>query len=64
VNVVYTVVPVSANSCLGEPEVITVTIKSEPVGADDTDNACSDEVLNYDLQANVNAVNGQSSDFS
>jgi PKD repeat protein len=53
----------AANSCSNVQNVI-VNIKPEPVGADDTDNACSDESFDYDLQANIDAGNAVSSDFS
>ncbi|GAH34530.1 unnamed protein product, partial [marine sediment metagenome] len=53
----------AANDCNNVQDVI-VNINPEPVGADDTDNTCSNLALNYDLQANIDGVNGVSSDFS
>ena len=50
VDVVYTVVPVSANSCLGDPEVITITINPEPViTTGQATAACSDNALDYEI---------------
>jgi hypothetical protein len=42
VNVVYTVVPVSAAGCQGNPFTVTLTINPEPVVADQTSTICSD----------------------
>lgn len=64
--VVYTVTPTDdTNGCVGAPFEIQVTVKSEPRGQDDTRTVCSDEVINYDLQANINALggNGMTSSF-
>jgi hypothetical protein len=65
-DVVYTVTPSSsAGGCVGTPFVITITIYSEPVGINDTDDVCSDVAFNYDLQNNVNVLgNGMTSNFS
>ena len=42
-NVTYTVVPVSATGCLGDPKVITITINPQPVVSNTLDAAiCSD----------------------
>ena len=42
---------------------MTVTVHSEPVGTDDVAAVCSDVALAYDLQANVTAGNGMTSNF-
>ncbi len=64
-TVVYTVTPVGANSCAGDPFTITITVDPEPVGVNHTDAICSDELLAYDLQNNVNILgNGQLATFS
>jgi large repetitive protein len=44
-NVVYTVVPVSAAGCLGNPFTVTVTVNPEPVVANQIVAACSDSPL-------------------
>ncbi|MFZ5973667.1 MAG: PKD-like domain-containing protein, partial [Bacteroidota bacterium] len=49
VDVEYTITPVSLAGCAGDPFTVTVTVNPEPVGANDTDIVCSDEVLNYTL---------------
>lgn len=56
VNVVYTVTPVSASGCLGDPFTVTVTVDPEPVGANSTITKCSDEVLGVTLTTNAAAV--------
>ena len=62
--VVYTVTPTGSNGCAGDDFTVTVTVQSEPVGTDDTDNSCSGEAFDYDLQANVTAGNGMTANFS
>ncbi|MCM0041751.1 MAG: hypothetical protein NBV61_03175, partial [Algoriphagus sp.] len=44
-NVVYTVVPVSAAGCLGNPFTVTVTVNPEPVVVNQTRTVCSDSPL-------------------
>jgi hypothetical protein len=44
-NVIYTVVPVSAAGCLGNPFTVTVTVNPEPVVANQIVTACSDSPL-------------------
>jgi hypothetical protein len=51
VDVEYTVVPVSADGCEGDPFTVTVTVKPEPVVANLTDGACSDEAIGVQLPA-------------
>ncbi len=64
-DVVYTVTPTGINGCVGNPFDITITVQPEPLGANDTDVECSDIMLTYDLQNNVNSLgNGVSSDFT
>ncbi len=45
VNVVYTVVPVSATGCQGNPFTVTVTVYPEPVVTNQNITACSDTIL-------------------
>ncbi|MBS1978980.1 MAG: T9SS type A sorting domain-containing protein, partial [Bacteroidetes bacterium] len=55
VNVVYTVTPVSTLGCLGDVFAVTVPIKPEPRGWNDTRTICGNTVVGYDLQnSNVN----------
>lgn len=62
--VVYTVIPTGTNGVLGDPFTITVTVRSEPVGANDAVTVCSDIAANYDLQNNLNTLgNGQTATF-
>ncbi|MCB0610371.1 MAG: PKD domain-containing protein, partial [Lewinella sp.] len=49
VDVIYTVVPVSADGCEGNAFTVTVTIQPEPVVAFQTLTVCSDEVLGLNL---------------
>ncbi len=61
VNVVYTVIPQSAEGCSGSPETITVTVKSEPRGWNATASTCSDVAFSYNIQtANINTAPGNS----
>jgi hypothetical protein len=62
VDVVYTIVPVSAAGCEGEPFTVTVTVNPEPLGANDVASTCSDIALNVDLQGDI--TNGISSNFT
>ncbi len=51
VNVVYTVVPVSAAGCEGNPADITIVVKPEPViTPGQTENACSGNALDFEIQ--------------
>ncbi len=56
VNVVYTVTPVSADNCLGDPFTVTVTINPEPIGNPVTTTRCSDEQVNVTLSTSGAAV--------
>jgi large repetitive protein len=56
VNVVYTVVPVSANGCLGEPRDVTITVRPEPILADLAATICSDEASGLNLSVAVGSV--------
>ncbi len=49
VNVVYTVVPVSAGGCTGNPVDVTVTVRPEPALALLDAIKCSDEALGFNL---------------
>jgi gliding motility-associated-like protein len=52
--VVYTVTPTSSNGCVGNPFVISVTVRPEPRGFNDNSPvACSDAPVNYNLSANI-----------
>jgi gliding motility-associated-like protein len=65
--VVYTVTPTSANSCVGNTFQVSVTVRSEPVGAIDASEAvCSDEPISYNIQSqNINILgNGVASLFT
>ncbi|MCW5912410.1 MAG: gliding motility-associated C-terminal domain-containing protein [Cyclobacteriaceae bacterium] len=53
----YTVTPTSGDGCVGNPFTISVTIRPEPVGTDDTITICSDATVGYDLAANIAAGN-------
>ena len=64
VNVVYTVVPVSASGCQGTPGTVTITIKPQPVGSNAVASVCSGNALNYDLQGNLNGNNAVPSRFT
>ncbi|GAI55387.1 unnamed protein product, partial [marine sediment metagenome] len=55
VDVVYTVIPVSGNSCLGEAELVTVTVNPEPVLNNLSNTVCSDEVSAITL-SDVDAI--------
>jgi hypothetical protein len=65
-NVIYTVVPVSSQSCSGAAENITVIVQSEPEGDHDDLEICSGTTLSYNIQTqNINILgNGQPSTFS
>ncbi len=56
VNVVYTVVPVSASGCLGDPKTVTITVNPEPVLANLDATKCSDEVLGFNLAVATGSV--------
>jgi gliding motility-associated-like protein len=56
VNVVYTITPVSAALCQGDPFTVTVTVDPEPAGTNSTATRCSDDLLNVDLSTSVTGV--------
>ncbi len=56
VNVVYTVVPVSASGCLGNSRTITITVNPEPTLATLNATRCSDEVLGFNLSVAAGSV--------
>ncbi|MEQ1587238.1 MAG: PKD-like domain-containing protein, partial [Cyclobacteriaceae bacterium] len=64
--VVYTVTPTSGNGCAGNPFTVSVTVKSEPLGAADVKTICSDASVGYNLQVtNLDILgNSQPSSFS
>ncbi|MEM9856194.1 MAG: PKD-like domain-containing protein [Bacteroidota bacterium] len=68
VDVIYTVTPTDlTNGCDGQPFTVTITVQSDPLGADDNASFCSNQAspINYDLQNNVNTLgNGVISDFT
>jgi len=56
VDVIYTVVPVSASNCPGKPMTVTVTINPEPVLANLNTSLCSDAALNFNLATAAGSV--------
>jgi|GEM_PF-675330 len=56
VNVVYTVVPVSASGCQGNPQTVTITVNPEPVLANLNTTKCSDEPLGFNLSVAAGSV--------
>ncbi|MGE4017704.1 MAG: PKD-like domain-containing protein, partial [Cyclobacteriaceae bacterium] len=56
VNVVYTIVPVSAAGCAGASFTVTVTVNPEPVGNNSTITRCSDNAVNVTLTTNITSV--------
>lgn len=57
VNVIYTITPVSAANCEGNPFTITVTVNPEPVLATGLNDAvCSDAIVNLVLNTNGASV--------
>ncbi len=60
VDVVYTVVPVSADGCEGDPEAVTVTIHPDPVLADLDDGACSDQPIGVVLSVATGSTSATS----
>ncbi len=56
VNVVYTVVPVSAISCPGNSKTITITVNPEPTLATLDATKCSDEALGFNLSVAAGSV--------
>ena len=54
--VVYTVTPTSADGCIGNPFTVSVTIRPEPRGFNDTALICSDFASNYSLSANISNI--------
>lgn len=66
VNVIYTIVPVSAapESCEGDAFTVTVTVNPEPVGANSAALRCSDQAVGITLSTNVAAVAATSYNIS
>jgi gliding motility-associated-like protein len=64
--VVYTIIPTSANVCIGDAFTVSVTVRPEPIGLADTDAVCSDEQINYNIQTrNINLLgNSVASQFT
>jgi len=58
VNVVYTVVPVSASGCQGNPQTVTITVNPEPVLANLNTTLCSDGALGFNLTVASGSVAG------
>ena len=56
VNVVYTVVPVSAANCQGNPKTITITVNPEPTLSTLDATKCSDEALAFNLSVIAGSV--------
>ncbi|MFN7115273.1 MAG: PKD-like domain-containing protein [Saprospiraceae bacterium] len=53
VEVIYTIVPVSAAGCEGDAFTVTLTIQPEPVGSNLQTAVCSGDVLNINLQNQI-----------
>ncbi|MBN8650146.1 MAG: gliding motility-associated C-terminal domain-containing protein [Cytophagales bacterium] len=51
--VVYTITPTSSNGCVGDAFTVSVTVRPEPKGFDDTIVVCSDATFNYVLSTNI-----------
>lgn len=51
--VLYTVIPTSSDGCVGDPFQVSVTVRPEPRGFNDTKTICSDANVNYDLTTNI-----------
>ncbi len=51
--VVYTITPTSVDGCDGNPFIVSIAVRPEPRGFDDTKTICSDANVNYDLTANI-----------
>lgn len=50
----YTVTATSADGCVGDPFVVSVTVRPEPRGFNDpSPSVCSDGTVNYSLSANI-----------
>ena len=60
VNVVYTVVPVSAAGCQGNSFTVTVTVNPKPAGISSTPSVCSDQPFSFNPQDNVTTTGGNS----
>lgn len=56
VDVVYTIVPVSAASCMGDPFTVTVSVDPGPVGSDATLSVCSDVAVGHTLTTDPGSV--------
>ncbi len=53
-TVVYTVTPTGTNGCLGDVLTVSITVRPEPLGVNDTKTICSDNNVSYNLQDNIN----------
>ncbi|HMJ68558.1 MAG TPA: PKD-like domain-containing protein [Cyclobacteriaceae bacterium] len=60
VNVIYTITPVSAAGCPGDPFTVNVTVRPEPVGFDTPITVCSDQAVGFTLSTNGSSVAAQS----
>jgi len=56
VDVVYTIVPLTASGCAGDSFTVTVTINPEPVGANVSQSVCSDVAAGILLSTNPASV--------
>ena len=56
VTVVYTVLPVSSNGCIGQPFTVTATINPEPVVADQSQTICSDSASGVSLNLSSSVI--------
>ena len=55
-DVVYTITPISAEDCEGDPFTVTVTIDPEPVVANQTATVCSDDMIAVTLNASTSVA--------
>ena len=60
VDVIYTIVPISAIGCEGTPFTVTLTIKPEPVVLNQVATVCSEELIGVTLANDPNGPNLQS----
>ncbi|NOS94021.1 MAG: PKD domain-containing protein, partial [Cyclobacteriaceae bacterium] len=64
-TVTYTVTPTGVNGCTGSSFVISLIVKPEPVGTSlMAPTVCSGSPVNYNLQGNINLLNGLTTNFT
>jgi gliding motility-associated-like protein len=55
-TVVYTITPTGTNGCAGDVFTVSITVRPEPLGLNDTKTICSDNNVSYNLQNNLNTL--------